>query len=141
MELAERMLLPSLIKQTGKLHLITRFKLDLFAISCANVNRNFALSLTEGFRPSCKRANEVISMLCSTMLEMKTKIMDSFPKNLILHADNYAGQSKNRFTVCFCTCLVLVSLFEEFDPCFLVACHTRNECVGHVICTKRRSRK
>ena len=48
MDFAEKVMLPSLLRQPGQLHLVTGLKLYLFAISCGNMNKNYIFCLPEG---------------------------------------------------------------------------------------------
>lgn len=137
-DFAEKVLLPSLLRQTGQLHFITGLKNDLFGVSCANINTNYIFSLAEGHWPGGKTANEVASMLLCTLIMIKEEMTSTMPKKLMVHCDNCAGQNKNRFMLWFCSWLVASNLFNEVQLNFLVAGHTKNECDGAFGCIKRK---
>lgn len=141
MDFAEKVLLPSLVKQPGQLHFVTGLKLDLFCISCANNSTNYVFNLPEGYWPGGKNANEVLSMLYYMLQKLKSKLGSNFPLKLVIHCDNCAGQNRNRFVLWFCSWLIHVKMFEEVELDFLVAGHTKNECDGSFGCIKKKLRR
>lgn len=60
MDFAEKVLLPSLIKQPGQLQFTTRLKFDFFGVSLSNLRPNFVFYLPEGHCPSGKSADQTI---------------------------------------------------------------------------------
>lgn len=128
MDFAEKVLLPSLVRQPGQLHFVTGLKLDLFAVSCGNKSKNYVFSLPEGYWPGGKTANEVLSMVFHVIKNLKKEMGASFPPKLVIHADNCAGQNKNRHSVWFCSWMMMGNLFSEVELNFLLPGHTKNEC-------------
>lgn len=80
-------------------------------------------------------------MLYHILVALKQKLGDAFPKKLMLHCDNCAGQNKNRFVVWFFAWIVSIGMFDEAELNFLIAGHTKNECNGAFGCIKRALRK
>eukprot|EP00171_Calliarthron_tuberculosum_P005258 IDg5258t1 len=126
-DFAEKVLLPSMKEQPGNLHFITGLRFDIFGVSTSNLNCNFIFGLPEGFWPNGKSANEVLSML-SYVLQLHRR-QQNF-KTLLLHADNCAGQNKNRFVIWYMCLLVMCGHHECVSYIFLVAGHTKNICDG-----------
>ena len=67
-DFAEKILLPSLLKQPGQLHFITGIKFDFFGVSSSNYDETYIYGLPEGHWPGGKTCNEVSSMLHHTLL-------------------------------------------------------------------------
>lgn len=103
---------------------MTELKLDLFAVSCSNADKNHVLCLPEGHWPGNKSANEVLSMLHCIMMNLNQEFTKASTKNLVIHCDNCAGQNRNLFGTWFCSCLVLNGMFSGVELNFLVAGHT-----------------
>lgn len=61
-DFAEKVILPSLVKQTGLLQFITGLKNDIFGCSCTNNGKVYIFNLPEGYWPGGKSAFEVISI-------------------------------------------------------------------------------
>lgn len=74
------------------------------------------------------------------MLHHVLKVCNQDPRTaecekLVIHADNCAGQNKNRFTLWFLCWLVCSGLYSEIELLFLVSGHTKNICdiaFGHI---------
>lgn len=129
-DFAEKVLLPSMERQPGSLHFVTGLKYDMFGISNSNEGTANVYGLPEGHWPGTKGPNSVISMLFQTIVDYQARTNNCNTMRLILHADNCAGQNKNRFVIWFCSLMVLMGKFEEVRLCFLISGHTKNVCAG-----------
>ncbi len=107
---------------------MTGLKFDLFAISRSNLATNFVFGLPEGFWPGHKGPNEVTSVLHYLILQHKSNTASASITNLVIHADNCAGQNKNRWVLWYCCWLVFSGGFKSARLLFLVAGHTKNIC-------------
>lgn len=127
-DFAEKILLPHLLRQPGQLHFVTGLKFDFFGVHSSNSNRTFIYGLPEGHWPNNKTTNEVGSMLVNC-IEIH-KRMSCFPhsRTLCLHADNCAGQNKNRFMLWMLAFRVIMGYEDYINLYFLVAGHTKNRC-------------
>lgn len=141
MNFAEKTLLLSLVRQTGQLYFTTGLKLDLVVISCGNTDENYIFSLSEGHWPGGKSANETISMLYYTLVQIKNQYGKSFRRKLVIHCDNCAGQNRNRFVIWFCSSIVSIDMFDQVELDLLIAGHTKNECDDAFGCTKKKLRR
>ena len=136
-EVAEKVLLTRLFNQPGQLHFVTGLKFDIFGVSSTNQCLNFIYGLPEGHLPNEKTANVVFSML-HLAIEKESGSELCSKHHLLLHADNCAGQNKNRF-VLWCLCFrVLLYMNNQVDLFFLIAGHTKNVCDGAFVHVKRR---
>lgn len=135
-DFAEKVLLPQLVRQPGQLFFVTGLKFDLFGVHDSNAAKTYIFGLPEGHWPSTKDANTVLSMLhhvvhCHiTTLHSTRKI-----KTIKMHADNCAGQNKNRFVLFYLCWLTILGLHDAVHLDFMVAGHTKNVvdgAFGHV---------
>lgn len=62
----------------------------------------------------------------------------AFSGHLRIHADNCAGQNKNRYVLWYLCWRVLIGLNNSIELCFLIAGHTKNVCDGAFGHVKRR---
>ncbi|PXF42478.1 hypothetical protein BWQ96_07787 [Gracilariopsis chorda] len=138
-DFAEKVLLPKLLKQPGQLHFVTGLKFDIFGVSSSNEEKNYVFGVPEGHWPNEKTANVVISMLHHVLETQKaTNAPGAFARHLKLHADNCAGQNKNRFVLWYLCWRVLMDLNDSIELCFFIAGHTKNVCDGAFGHVKRR---
>ncbi len=89
-DLAEKVLLPSVEMQPGNLLFVTGRKFDFFGVSRSNEGTNTIFGLPEGHWPGGKTANEVVSMLHYIVMEHKSNETTAEIQRLIIHADNCA---------------------------------------------------
>lgn len=80
-DFAEKIILPSMLKQAGQNHYITGLKYDLFGISCSNFKINKIFGLPEGLWPNRKDENYVLSKLYHVILETKKNSITYHIKN------------------------------------------------------------
>lgn len=126
-DFAEKVLLPQLLKQPGQLYYVTGLKFDIFGVHDSNQGETYIFGLPEGHWPNEKNANTVISMLHYAIeVQMVKRHLGSAIKTLRLHADNCAGQNKNRFVLFYLCWRTLMGLNEEVSLYFMVAGHTKN---------------
>lgn len=135
-DFAEKVLLPRLLRQPGQLYFVTGLKFDLFGVHDSNNKRTLLFGLPEGHWPNEKTANCVVSMLHYAVDSIVLQT-HSAPviKKLSLHADNCAGQNKNRFILMYLCWRVIVRLSESIFLHFMIAGHTKNVvdgAFGHV---------
>lgn len=133
-DFAEKVLLPCLLRQPGQLHFVTGIKFDIFGVTSSTVNSTFVFGLPEGHWPGGKTANEVCSMIGFVIDEhRRDTVRPSQP--LHLHADNCAGQNKNRYMLFYLAWRCMVGMDSNITLRFLVSGHTKNACdaaFGHV---------
>lgn len=135
-DFAEKVLLPKLQRQPGQLLFVTGLKFDIFGVASSNLSTTFISGLLEGHWPNEKTANKVASMLQNTLSATKQKKVSS--QSLILHADNCAGQKKNRYVLWYVVWRVITGLNDGINLCFLVWGHTKNVCDGVLEHVKRK---
>lgn len=112
-DFAEKVLLLQLMRQPGQLYFVTGLKFDLFGIHDRNKGRTYIYGLTEGHWPNEKTANTVVSMLHHCISRNIVVHHDQGIINqLVLHADNYAGQNKNPFVLMY-LCWRTIVLFHS----------------------------
>lgn len=97
MDIAENVLLPSLMRQLGQIHFTACLKFDFFGVSCSNLEKNYIFGLTEGHWPSGKSSDQTIPMLYFILKMARNVEKTRRADHLVLHADNCAGQNKNRY--------------------------------------------
>eukprot|EP00171_Calliarthron_tuberculosum_P019092 IDg19092t1 len=95
-DFAEKVLLPRLLKHPGQLYFVSGLKFDIFGVSASNNGQQYIYGLPEGHWSNEKTANAVISMLEDSIDRVRQQYSD-IPYALKLHADNCAGQNKNRY--------------------------------------------
>jgi len=127
-DFAEKILLPHLLRQPGQLHFVTGLKFDFFGVHSSNYNSTFVYGLPEGHWPNNKTTNEVGSMLVNCIETHKKDSSLSNARTLCLHADNCAGQNKNRFMLWMLAFRVIMGYEDYINLYFLVAGHTKNRC-------------
>ena len=88
-----------MLKQPGQLHFTTGLKFDFFCVSNTNLNTNFIFGLPEGHWLSGKSANEVASMIEHVIRLNDDNEVTKGAKKLVIHADNCAGQNKNKYNL------------------------------------------
>lgn len=125
-DFAEKVLLPQLLKQPGQLYFVTGLKYDIFGVHDSNGGSTFVFGLAEGHWPNEKTANSIVSMLHFLLHEITMEHSGTRVKSLKMHADNCAGQNKNRFVLFYLCWRTLVGLNEEVMLTFMVAGHTKN---------------
>lgn len=133
-DFAEKVLLPCLVRQPGQLHFVTGIKFDLFGVTSSTLNNTFVFGLPEGHWPGGKTANEVCSMLDYVIHAHGSGTVNA-ARGLHLHADNCAGQNKNRFVLFYLAWRCMKRFESNITLRFLVAGHTKNACdaaFGHV---------
>lgn len=140
-DFAEKVTLPVFERQPGQLHFITGLRYDIFGIYCSNLKSSKVFGLPEGHWPGTKDATSVLSMLLYIINMLKSNPITKNARKLVLHADNCAGQNKNRFSLWFFAWLICAEYFEEIELKFLVAGHTKNVCDGAFGLIKRIFRK
>ncbi|GMF51719.1 unnamed protein product [Phytophthora fragariaefolia] len=81
---------------------------------------------------SGKGTDQINSMLQHFI---RTTILPSGKKKLVVYADNCSGQNKNNLVIMFLLAQVQMGLFERVDYTFFVKGHTKNSCergFGHI---------
>lgn len=129
-DFAEKVLLPHMLKQPGQLHFITGLKFDFFCVSNTNLNTNFIFGLPEGHWPSGKSANDVASMIEHVLRLNEDNEVTKGARKLVIHADNCAGQNKNKYNLWYLAWRLILRLHDEIVYNFLIAGHTKNSCDG-----------
>lgn len=137
MVFAEKVLLTSLLRQSGQMHFTTGLNFDILWISCSNLNTNFVFGLPEGHFPNGKSADQTIHMLFNILQLAKNYSRTKYARHLVVHADNCSGKNKNRFVFWFAAWLVMRKVFSKVEIMFLVAGHTKNVCDGAFGSVKR----
>lgn len=133
---AEKVLLPQLLKQPGHLYFVTGLKFDLFGVHDSNAAKTYIFGLPEGHWPNTKDPNTVLSMLHHVLhCDITSRHKPPKINCLKMHADNCAGQNKNRFVLFYLCWRTIVGLNEDVSLDFMVAGHTKNVvdgAFGHV---------
>ena len=138
-DFAEKVLSPKLLNQLDQRHFITSLKFDLFGVSSSNERTNNVFGLPERHWPNEKTANVVLSVLHHVLETHKnTNALGAFARHLRVHADNLAGQNKNRYVLWYFCCRVPMGLNDSIELCFLIAGYTKNVCDGAFGHGKRR---
>ncbi|EDQ85346.1 uncharacterized protein MONBRDRAFT_11901 [Monosiga brevicollis MX1] len=139
-DFAEKVLLPRVLDQPGKMYFASGLKVDLFGVAISNTKQQFNYVLVEGHWPMGKDANRVCSMLHDALADPR---LASLPqaRYLELHADNCAGQNKNRFVMQYLAWRIMVGLSETINLHFMVLGHTKNHCDAYFGLIKRKLRR
>ena len=135
-DFAEKVLLPSMLRQSGQLYFITGLKFDIFGVSSSSFDRNFIFGLPEGHWPGHKTASEITSMPHHALeVHRDMRSHGIYARSLNLHADNCAGQTKNRFILFYLALRVAMGFENVTTLDFLMAGHTKKSCdrsFGHI---------
>ena len=138
---AQMVSLPHMARQPGPLYFKTPRKVQLFGVCSEGVPRqtNYLLDKEQTIGPNGTKshgANSVVSLLHHYFATYGHGEVEC-----VLHADNCAGQNKNRTVVSYLAWRVIVGLHRRITLSFMVAGHTRclvDGCFGLV---KQRYRK
>ena len=109
-------------------------KFLLFCVCSVLEDRQFCYTYDE--REAGKGANEVISFLHNFLANRKIKA-----PNVRIHADNCAGQNKNKYVLWYLTWLVATARLKRIEIKFMIKGHTHcivDSGIGH---TKRQLRR
>eukprot|EP01028_Stygiella_incarcerata_P001306 TRINITY_DN1214_c1_g1_i1.p1 TRINITY_DN1214_c1_g1~~TRINITY_DN1214_c1_g1_i1.p1 ORF type:complete len:606 (-),score=117.08 TRINITY_DN1214_c1_g1_i1:401-2218(-) len=116
---------PHEMRQAANIYFASPYKIDLFGIAAEAEGRTDVYCIPEGNHPGKKGpkgANDVIVMLDHYLAQESLKGI----RRLYLHADNCAGQNKNRFVFAYLAYLVACGRFDSIIFAFM--------CVGHTKC-------
>ena len=139
---AQQVTLPHLARQPGPLYFKTPRKVQLFGVCDEGIPRqvNYLIDEADTIGPNGTKshgANSVISLLHHFF-----SVHGHGEEECILHADNCAGQNKNRTIVNYLAWRVAVGLHKKITLAFMIAGHTRclvDGCFGLVKRAYRRA--
>lgn len=136
---AENFLLPYMFPQTLRLHFVTDLKFDLFGLYCSNFGRILVYCLAEDHCSSHKTESEVFPVIQHCVGFISSGRTTEIPiRHLILHTDNFGGQTKNRFVLWYICWLSLDQGHEFVVQHSLVVFHTRHRYEGSFKLIKRK---
>lgn len=102
-------------------------KFDLCGVACSNDGRTDVNVLVEGFWPGEKTENTVLSILHhSISLRSGDTWNVTTGDRLVLHADSFTGQNKNRLVLFYIVWRVTVVYEDEVVLHFLDPGYTKN---------------
>ena len=87
-----------------------------------------------------KNANLVCSMLHDALKDPRVACLPH-ARNLVLHADNCAGQNKNKYVMSYLAWRVMVGLNDSIKLHFMVSGHTKNICDAYFGLVKRKVKR
>lgn len=141
-DFAQQVTLPHMYRQPGPLYFKTPRKIQLFGVCSEGVPKqvNYLLDESDTIGPNGTKshgANTVVSLLHDFF-----RRHGHGEEECVLHADNCAGQNKNRTVVNYLAWRVALGLHRKITLCFMIAGHTRclvDGCFGLVKRKYRRS--
>ena len=107
---------------------MTGLKFDIFGAHNSNTSVTDIFGLVEGYLPSEKTVNVVLSMLHHSRKRARSPTFDveRDSKKFILHSDNCAGQNRNQFVHFYVLWIAALGFDVEVFLYFLVAGQTKN---------------
>ena len=139
-DFAEKVHLPRLQNQPGQIYYTTGLKVDLFGVYVANIDKQITYTLIEGHWSMAKNANLVCSMIHNVLKDPRVACLPH-ARNLVLHADNCAGQNKNKYVMSYLAWRVMVGLNDSIKLHFMVSGHTKNICDAYFGLFKRKVKR
>eukprot|EP00117_Sycon_ciliatum_P035008 scpid39139/ scgid26612/ len=140
-DFAQQVTLPHMARQPGPLYFKTPRKVQLFGVCSEGMplQMNYLLDETETIGPNGTRshgANSVVSLLHHFF-----HMYGHGEQQCVLHADNCAGQNKNRTVLSYLAWRTIVGLHKKILLSFMIAGHTRCLVDGCYGLLKQRYRK
>eukprot|EP01028_Stygiella_incarcerata_P007893 TRINITY_DN3300_c0_g1_i1.p1 TRINITY_DN3300_c0_g1~~TRINITY_DN3300_c0_g1_i1.p1 ORF type:complete len:726 (+),score=177.75 TRINITY_DN3300_c0_g1_i1:115-2292(+) len=122
-DFAQCVRIPHEMHQAANLYFKSRYKIDIFGICAEAEGRTDVYCIPEGHCPehSPKGSNYVIGMLDHYLSQEWLQGV----RTLYLHADNCAGQNKNRFVLAYLAYLVACGRFDTITLAFMTVGHTQ----------------
>ena len=134
-DFAQQVTLPSSARQVGPIYFKTPRKVQLFGVCSEGIPKqvNYLLDEATTIGQDGKKshgANTIVSLLHHFF-----QVHGHGEKGCQLHADNCAGQNKNKTVMAYLAWRCMVGLHEKISLSFMIAGHTRclvDGCFGHL---------
>eukprot|EP00117_Sycon_ciliatum_P015516 scpid43064/ scgid15324/ len=122
---AQNVFLPQTARQEGPLYFKTPFKVQLFGVCCEAIPRqvNYLLGEADTIGEDGKKSHNPNSVV--SLLHHYFAVHGLGEDQCFLHADNCAGQNKNRTVMAYLAWRCITGLHQRISLSFMITGHTR----------------